>query len=247
MTNMRNNAVPLLEAHGVDLVLSGHSHIYERSYLLDGHYGFSDTLTPSMLKDAGSGRPDDTGAYRKNGSGPAENEGAVYIVAGTAGWATSRTGFHPAMYMDELQTGSLIIDVDGNRLDVKFLRETGAIDDYFTIIKGAPPEQLRICTFTIRNGETVVQWKSIAGERYRVECSRSLKDPDWAAVNEPITATGATTSWTAPLPEGESQSFYRVVQLAREPQPLVKQTGSAVEGARTPPPPRAEKKRRVRR
>ena len=28
-----------LEQYGVDLVLSGHSHSYERSYLVDGHYG----------------------------------------------------------------------------------------------------------------------------------------------------------------------------------------------------------------
>ena len=38
--------VPLLEAHGVDLVLSGHSHAYERSVLLDGHYGDSSTFSP---------------------------------------------------------------------------------------------------------------------------------------------------------------------------------------------------------
>jgi hypothetical protein len=32
----------------VDLVLSGHSHDYERSCLLDGFYGQSTTLTPAM-------------------------------------------------------------------------------------------------------------------------------------------------------------------------------------------------------
>jgi hypothetical protein len=36
---MRQYAAPILERYGVDLVLSGHSHNYERSYLLDGHYG----------------------------------------------------------------------------------------------------------------------------------------------------------------------------------------------------------------
>ena len=90
MTEMRANAVQLLEAHGVDLVLSGHSHIYERSYLLDGHYGTSNTLIPSMLKDAGSGRPDGTGAYLNPDTGPAARQGAVYVVAGNAGWATFR-------------------------------------------------------------------------------------------------------------------------------------------------------------
>ena len=41
--SMRENAVPLLERYGVDLVLTGHSHSYERSYLIDGHYGLSGT------------------------------------------------------------------------------------------------------------------------------------------------------------------------------------------------------------
>ena len=33
---MRENVLPILEAGGVDLVLGGHSHIYERSYPLLG-------------------------------------------------------------------------------------------------------------------------------------------------------------------------------------------------------------------
>ena len=43
---MRENALPILESYGVDIVLSGHSHSYERSFLLDGHYGKSNTLPP---------------------------------------------------------------------------------------------------------------------------------------------------------------------------------------------------------
>jgi 3',5'-cyclic AMP phosphodiesterase CpdA len=52
---MRTNVLPILEAHGVDLVLTGHSHSYERSYLLNGHYGSSTTLTSGMVLDAGDG------------------------------------------------------------------------------------------------------------------------------------------------------------------------------------------------
>jgi hypothetical protein len=29
--------LPILEQAGVDLVLTGHSHAYERSFLIDGH------------------------------------------------------------------------------------------------------------------------------------------------------------------------------------------------------------------
>jgi hypothetical protein len=63
MREMRQNALPILEAGGVDLVLTGHSHSYERSYLLDGHYGLSTTLQPSMIKNGGSGNPSGTGPY----------------------------------------------------------------------------------------------------------------------------------------------------------------------------------------
>ena len=68
MREMRQNALPILEAGGVDLVLTGHSHSYERSFLIDGHYGSSSTFTQSMKKDGGSGREDGTGAYQKPGS-----------------------------------------------------------------------------------------------------------------------------------------------------------------------------------
>ena len=36
LIEMRENFMPILEAGGVDLVLAGHSHIYERSMLIDG-------------------------------------------------------------------------------------------------------------------------------------------------------------------------------------------------------------------
>ena len=47
MIEMRENVVPILEDYGVDLVLTGHSHAYERSFLIDGHYGISDRSTPT--------------------------------------------------------------------------------------------------------------------------------------------------------------------------------------------------------
>ncbi|MCP3937207.1 MAG: metallophosphoesterase family protein, partial [Actinomycetia bacterium] len=62
---MRTNFVPILEDYGVDLVLSGHSHNYERSFLLDGHYGDSGTFDESMKLDGGDGRVGSDGAYEK--------------------------------------------------------------------------------------------------------------------------------------------------------------------------------------
>jgi len=139
LIEMRQNANPILEAAGVDLVLAGHSHSYERSYLLDGHYGLSTTLTNAMKKDGGNGRLDGTGAYSKPTFGKAPREGAVYTVAGSSSQASGGPLNHPAMVVSLNQLGSVVLDVDGNRLDAKFINSTGGVADYFTLIKGTAP------------------------------------------------------------------------------------------------------------
>jgi hypothetical protein len=138
LIEMRTNALPILEDYGVDLVLSGHSHSYERSYLIDSHYGMSNTFISSMKKDGGSGRPEGTGAYSKPTAGMAPHEGAVYAVAGSGSIISGGALNHPAMFISLNNYGSMVLDVNGGRLDAKFLRENGVIADSFTIIKGPP-------------------------------------------------------------------------------------------------------------
>lgn len=142
MTEMRGNVLPILEGWGVDLVLTGHSHSYERSYLLDGHYSLSGTLTEAMKKNGGDGRVDGSGAYQKPTPGPAPHEGAVYVVAGSSGQTGGGTLNHRAMYVSLNQLGSLVLDLDGDRMQAKFLDNTGLVRDYFTLVKntGSPPE-----------------------------------------------------------------------------------------------------------
>jgi hypothetical protein len=137
LIQMRQNILPILEAAGVDLVLAGHSHVYERSFLLNGHYGLSTSLTNTMKIDGGSGRESGTGAYRKPSGGPIGGQGAVYAVVGSSGQTSSSTSGlnHPAMFVSLNNLGSLVLDISSNRLDAKFLRETGATNDFFTIIK----------------------------------------------------------------------------------------------------------------
>jgi hypothetical protein len=216
MVDMREVVLPILEAYGVDLVLCGHSHVYERSYLLDGHYGYSSSLVPTMIRDSGSGQPGDTGAYRKAGSGPTPRQGTVYVVAGVGGWVTpliwGLPDHHPAMRFRLRERGSMIIDVDGNRLDAVFLLETGAVGDRFTIVKGGEPEPLRIATFRLGDEDVRIQWKSVAAQTYRVERASRLENPDWQRVSGAIVATGATTGWTNATPPGTERSFYRVVR-----------------------------------
>lgn len=132
LVEMRENALPILEAHGVDLVLSGHSHAYERTFLLHGHHDVSSTLTPAMIVDDGDGSPGGDGAYDR---GPDAPHGAVYVVAGSSGQTTAGPLDHPAMFVSLLELGSLVLDVDGDVLDVTFLDDTGAIGDAFRLQK----------------------------------------------------------------------------------------------------------------
>ena len=88
LVQMREAVVPVLESYGVDLVLCGHSHSYERSFLLKGHYGTSETWLPSMALNPGGGRPD-TGGPDVKGPG-VEGAGTVYLVAGNAGQTVRR-------------------------------------------------------------------------------------------------------------------------------------------------------------
>ena len=210
LKNMREVFVPILESFGVDLVLGGHSHNYERSFLLDGHYGKSGTLQDEMIRDAGSGRTDDSGAYIKASQG--SGEGAIYVVAGSGGFATVQVGHHGVMHTALLRTGSLVLDVDGDRLDAKFVRETGAIDDYFTILKGVAPEALRIKTARLSAGTVTLQLKTRAGFTYQVERATTLGPGNWQPVGNQFVATGATTKWTTVMEE--QTAFYRVVLIS---------------------------------
>ena len=153
---MRQNALPILEAAGVDLVLAGHSHSYERSYLIDGHYGTSGTFNPATHQlDGGDGRTDGNGAYEKPTAGLAPNEGAVYVTAGSSGKISGGSLNHPAMFLSLNALGSVVLDINDTRMDVQFLRETGVIDDYLTILKGVPPSPDAVAQSEISSAGTV--------------------------------------------------------------------------------------------
>ena len=137
LIEMRQHVNPILEAAGVDLVLCGHSHVYERSFLLDGHYGDSTTFAPAMKKDGGTGDPAGTGPYRKPAA-RTPHAGTAYVVAGSGGQLGTGPLNHPAMLRSYSERGSLVIDVNGGRLDVRFVREDGVVRDSFAIVKGGP-------------------------------------------------------------------------------------------------------------
>jgi hypothetical protein len=137
MRDMRQNALPILEDGGVDLVLSGHSHSYERSFLIDGHYGKSNTFNPSMIVDEGDGDPDGDGAYEKPSEIGAPHEGTVYNVTGCSSETDGGSFDHPVMVTSLQVLGSLVLDINGPVLDAVFLDDDGDIRDHFQIMKGS--------------------------------------------------------------------------------------------------------------
>ena len=133
LTEMRKLIMPIAEAGGVDLVLTGHSHIYERSMLMDGAYA-TPTVSENVILDDGDGDPDGDGAYRKS-KGLKAHEGTVQIVTGNAGQTLSRNGTMPVMRRILLENGSVLIDVKGDTLTGRMITRDGAEADSFSIVK----------------------------------------------------------------------------------------------------------------
>jgi hypothetical protein len=206
LVQMRENVVPILEEYGVDLVLCGHSHGYERSFLVRGHYGDSDTLRNSMILNDGSGREDDGGAYVKG----TNDHGTVYVVAGSSGQTTSGPLDHPVMYVSYLRLGSMVLDIEEGALHARFLREINSVDDYFSIYKTSS-QAIRFTRYQFANGNIALTWRSNPGRRYEVEYASELNPTAWTGISGQILATTPLTTWThSPL---DTRGFYRIRQL----------------------------------
>ncbi|MCS6935270.1 MAG: metallophosphoesterase [Chitinophagales bacterium] len=139
MKAMRKNFAPIWEQYGVDLVMSGHSHVYERSYLVKGAYGDVADITLFNIVQNTSGREADGGAYIKYLQGAQPNKGTVYVVCGNSGSKDDDPPFnHPYMYSEygcDTCCGSFILDIAGNKLTGRFLDMAGTIRDEFVIYK----------------------------------------------------------------------------------------------------------------
>lgn len=132
MQDMRENILPILEAEGVDLVLTGHSHMYERSYLLDCAYGYSESFVLSNIVSAGV--KEQHRQYLKP-LNKKKNQGAVYMVAGSSSKVDKGPLNHPAHFFSLAEAGSVVIDVDGDLLTTRFIDNKGQVRDQFSISK----------------------------------------------------------------------------------------------------------------
>jgi len=140
LVHIRENFIRILERYGVDLIICGHSHDYERSRLIRGHYGPETSFDPAAyVLNNSSGMYDETPnscPYLKDSA--TGYAGTVYIVSGSAGQLGGKqTSFpHDALpYADATHGGAGMLEVRGNRLDWKWICADGVIRDHFTLLK----------------------------------------------------------------------------------------------------------------
>jgi acid phosphatase type 7 len=158
---MRENFIRILERNGIDMILNGHSHDYERSYLLKGYYkqnpadpalnevNFNVATHAVNSSSAKYNASANSCTYTTN-SGK-YNHGTVYVVSGSAGADGGvNAGYpHNAFPFSQDDGGMFYFEVENNRLDAKFIRRDGIIADNFTIMKDV--NQVRVENIAINN------------------------------------------------------------------------------------------------
>lgn len=209
---MRENALPILESGGVDIVFGGHSHIYERSFLLNGAYETPSTSTGIL--DPGDGNPQSNGAYEKL-SGLQPNGGTIYVVAGHGGTSVRGDGDHPLMAFSEVENGSVLVDIHENRLSIRNVRFDGVVTDKASIVKGDG-----IQVIWPNGGEVLspgstqeVRWQ-VVGEDRQVNVSYSCDNGEsWVAVG---TGESGDSTMAFTLPEIIGSDFLVRVEASTD-------------------------------
>ncbi|HEB87609.1 MAG TPA: metallophosphoesterase family protein [Gammaproteobacteria bacterium] len=140
MLDVRKNVLPILEAGGADLVLSGHSHMYERSWLMRCNYGDSSTLQANMIREKTLGR---TPPYKKPGRDGFS--GTVYTVIGSSSKHDQGRLDHPDMPVSLAESGSVVVDIANGLMSVRFITKRGRVADHFSILKTPATGQAMRC------------------------------------------------------------------------------------------------------
>lgn len=157
LVKIRENFIKVLEDEGVDLVLNGHSHVYERSRLMKGYFGMErdfDSLkynlsSSSALYDGSK----NSVPYIKSAK---KTDGTVYVVSGSAGaqGGAKATYPHNAMFYSNNQVGgAVMLEVTGNMLNLKWICADGAIRDNFTMMKEVNAKDEKLLKKDKRLGE----------------------------------------------------------------------------------------------
>jgi hypothetical protein len=207
---MRANCAPVLEAHGADLVLNGHDHVHQRTYLLQGHFGVDATFHATNKVDSGYGREDYDHAYRKT-----NGVGTVYCTGPTGGGNTRSLSSPKQACLVNLPntSGFLLMDVNTNRLDFKMISSAGAIADYFTLIHEEPVVPEVVTPAQVTNGVFAVGFQGTVGMTYTIQ-SKDRIEASWVnRTNVTVPPDGIIQFQTSTA--GVPQQFYRAVYPPR--------------------------------
>jgi hypothetical protein len=152
----------------------------------------------------------------------AAHEGAVYAVAGSSGQASGGALNHPAMFLSLNSLGSLVLDVNGNRLDAIFLDQAGVRRDYFTILKGtaaatapSPPADLRTTGRTVSRID--LAWTDTASDESGFQLQRSADNVTFAT----IATRGANVTTYADTGLKRNRRYYYRVRAFRSGSPAL--------------------------
>lgn len=162
LVHIRENFIKVLEDEGVDLVLCGHSHNYERSKLMQGYYGKNADFDAKYLLSTSSGKYDgsaNSAPYIK----AADNKGTVYVVSGSAGVIAERQPTYPHRalpYANADIEGACMLEVRDNRLDLEWICADGVIRDRFTMMKNVNQNKV----MRLKKGESVTLQASYIGD-----------------------------------------------------------------------------------
>ena len=177
LIKIRENFISILERYGVDLVLCGHSHSYERSKLMNGHFGMETTFDSSRHLLSNSSALYDGSVNSCPYVKDKTNKGTVYVVSGSSGALDhSQKAFpHNAMYYSDVSVGgACLLEVESNRLDLKWICADGSVRDHFTMMKNVNKET----RISIRQGETVELKASYIGSyewQHNKQATRSIR------------------------------------------------------------------------
>jgi hypothetical protein len=95
------------------------------------------------------------------------------------------------MFLSLNRLGSLYFEVSGDRLDARFIRENGTIQDYFSIQKGGPPYLIE------RSGTASrISWNTVIGQTYTVDYKDNLTDASWTPLGSTVVGNGAPVAIT---------------------------------------------------
>lgn len=135
---MREQLTPIFDQYGVDLVYSGHSHSYERSFYIGGHTGLSTTFDAATHAEVDGTDTPLTGqsgqAYTQITQSGSDDK-VVYTVAGSSGKVSSGSLDHPVHFYGSAVLASVVLDIDATTISAKALNGAGNVIDSYEMTR----------------------------------------------------------------------------------------------------------------